>query len=61
MSDAKAEVRKILDEGKHSIDEMHRKLEAVAGANKEKLSQAVAKLKAAHETFEDDAQECVVH
>jgi hypothetical protein len=61
VSDVKAEVSKIIAEHRHTVDELHQKLAAIAGVDKERLSRAVAKLKSAHATFEDDAQEFVVH
>ncbi|HYL27735.1 MAG TPA: hypothetical protein VEW74_07855 [Candidatus Nitrosotalea sp.] len=50
-----------MERHRHEIDELHDKLSAMAHCDKAKLSKAVEKLKAAHATFEDDAQECVVH
>ena len=38
---------------------LHRKLAAMPAANKERLAQAVEKLKAAHQAFHDDAQACI--
>lgn len=61
MADAKSEVSKVLHESRNAIEEAHRKLSAMAEVDKEKLSHAVAKLKSAHSTFEDDAQEFVTH
>ena len=61
MADVKSEVSKILQDQRNAIDEAHRKLSAMAEVDKEKLSHAVAKLKSAHATFEDDAQEFVTH
>lgn len=59
MTDAKSEFHKALEAHGHSIDELHRKLAAMPGADKERLANAVAKLKAAHQAFHDDAQACV--
>lgn len=50
-----------MEEHKHEIDELHHKLAAIPGVSKERLSIAVEKLKTAHMTFEDDAQEFVTH
>jgi len=61
MTDAKAEVSKILHESRNAIEEAHRKLSSVAGVDKERLSRAMEKFKSAHRTFEDDAQEMVTH
>lgn len=59
--DVKSEVSKLMQEHERQIDELHTKLAAADGADKERLEAAVTKLKAAHEEFEDDAQEFVVH
>lgn len=59
MSDAKTEVSKLLQEQGHKIEELHHKLAAIAGCDKEKLARAVEKYKAAHNAFHDDAQACV--
>lgn len=61
MSDVKADISKIIEEHRHTVDELHQKLAAIAGVDKERLSRAVAKLKSAHAAFSDDAQEFVVH
>jgi hypothetical protein len=61
VADVKAEVSKLMEEHKRQIDELHRKLAAMPGVNKERLSIAVEKLKTAHMQFEDDAQELVIH
>jgi hypothetical protein len=42
-----------------SIDELHRKLAATPGADKERLQKAVDKYKAAHKQFHDDALGCM--
>jgi hypothetical protein len=55
MSDVKSEATSLLAAQKRSIDDLHQKLAAMAGANKERLAYAVDKLKAAHQVFEDDA------
>jgi hypothetical protein len=61
MADAKSEVSKVLHESRSAIEEAHRKLSAIAGVDKDRLSHAIEKLKHAHRSFEDDAQEFVVH
>ena len=61
MADAKSEVSKVLHESRNALEEAHRKLSAIAGVDKERLSHAFAKLKSAHTTFEDDAQEMITH
>lgn len=48
-----------LDEHARSIDELHEKLAAMPGVDKDRLKHAVAKLKAAHQTFRDDALGCM--
>ncbi|MBV8345327.1 MAG: hypothetical protein JO190_10090 [Candidatus Eremiobacteraeota bacterium] len=48
-----------LEAHRKSIDELHQKLAAVAGCDKERLASAVAKFKAAHQTFHDDALACI--
>ncbi len=53
------EAKRHLDALGKSIDDLHHKLAALPGANKEKLQHAVAKLKAAHKAFHDDALECM--
>jgi hypothetical protein len=59
MSDAKADAAAALNAHARSIDELHAKLAALPGANKERLAHAVAKLKAAQQAFHDDALACV--
>ena len=59
MSDAKSDAREALETHGRAIDELHHKLAAIAGCDKDRLSQAVAKYKAAHQAFHDDALECV--
>jgi hypothetical protein len=61
MTDLKEEVSGLLHAHAHAIDDLHRKLAAVAGCDKQRLEKAVAKYKAAHAAFEDDAQGCVIH
>jgi predicted translin family RNA/ssDNA-binding protein len=61
MADARAEVSKIVHESRNAIEEAHRKLSAMAEVDKQRLSHAVEKLKSAHKSFEDDAQEFVTH
>jgi hypothetical protein len=59
MSDAKSEVSKLLEEHGRKIDELRDKLASVHRCDKDKLSRAVEKYKAAHKTFHDDALACV--
>ena len=61
MSDAKSDATTALDAHGRSIDELHRKLAALPGCDKERLAGAVNKYKAAHQTFHDDALACVDH
>ena len=61
MSDLKSEVHDVMERHRHDLDGLHRNLSAMAATDQEKLSRAVEKLKSAHKTFEDDAQECVIH
>lgn len=61
MADLKAEVSKLMENHKREIDELHSKFAAMPGVNRERLTQAVVKLKTAHETFEEDAQDMVIH
>ena len=61
MSDAKAEVSKALSESRRRLDDLHHRLSAMADTDKEKVKSAVDRFKAAHNKFEDDAQEFVVH
>jgi len=48
-----------LDAHAQSIEELHRKLAAAAGANQARLKGAVEKYKAAFVQFRDDALECM--
>ena len=59
MSDAKSEAAKAVEEHGRAIDELHHKLAAIAGCDKDRLARAVEKYKAAHQAFHDDAQACV--
>ncbi|HLX26475.1 MAG TPA: hypothetical protein VKR05_05735 [Candidatus Cybelea sp.] len=59
MADAKSEVSHAVEEHGRAIDALHQKLSSIAGCDKAKLAAAVAKLKAAHKTFADDAQACI--
>jgi hypothetical protein len=59
MSDAKGEATRALENHGRSIDELHHKLEATPGCDKDRLARAVGKYKAAHQTFHDDALGCV--
>jgi hypothetical protein len=59
MSDAKADAAAALEAHKQSIDDLHKTLMAMPGCDKVRLSQAVAKYKAAAQAFHDDALGCV--
>jgi hypothetical protein len=59
MSDAKADARSALDAHARSIDALHDKLAALPGCDRPRLASAVAKYKAAQQTFHDDALGCV--
>lgn len=61
MADSKSEVSKVLHESRNAIEETHRKLSAIAGIDKDRLSHAIEKFKSAHRTFEDDAEGFVIH
>jgi hypothetical protein len=53
------DTKQALDDHARSIDELHQKLAATPGADKERLKEAVGKYKAAHKQFEDDALGCM--
>jgi hypothetical protein len=59
MSDPKEDVRNALEAHGRSIDDLHRKLAATPGCDKQRLATAVEKYKAAHQSFTDDALGCV--
>jgi hypothetical protein len=48
-----------LEAHERSIDDLHRKLAALPGADKDRLEKAVHKYKAAHKEFRDDALGCM--
>jgi hypothetical protein len=50
--------RHLAEHGK-TIDELHHKLAAISGTNKEKLKGAVDKLKHSYAQFTEDAKECM--
>ena len=58
--DNKSQVTALLQAHRSSIDDLHQKLAAVPGVQKEQLAKAVVKYKAAVAVFEDDAQDSVV-
>jgi hypothetical protein len=58
-SPAQDQAARHVDAHGQSIDELHRKLTAIAGADKDRLQKAVDKLKAAHKQFRDDALGCM--
>lgn len=53
------DAKQALNDQARSIDDLHQKLAAVPGADKERLKEAVGKYKAAHKQFEDDALACM--
>ena len=55
----KEELSQRINEHAKQIDELHKKLAAAAGVDKEKLQKAVDKFKAAHKQFHDDALGCM--
>jgi hypothetical protein len=59
MPDAKSEAAGALDAHGRSIDDLHRKLAGLPGCDQDRLTSAVNKYKAAHQTFHDDALACV--
>ncbi len=59
MPDPKSEAKAAIDSHGRSIDELHRKIAALPGCDKERLATAVNKYKAAHQVFHDDALGCV--
>jgi hypothetical protein len=59
MSSAREEARAHLDAHGRAIDELHHKLAAAPGVDKERLSKAFEKYKAAHAVMADDALGCM--
>lgn len=59
MSEAKTDAAAALEAHGKSIDQLHQRLAAMPGCDKERLTQAVSKYKAAHQAFHDDALGCV--
>ena len=59
MSDVKSDAASALAAHARTIDELHHKLAALAGCDKDRLARAVDKYKAAHQTFHDDALACI--
>jgi hypothetical protein len=59
MSDAKADAAAALAAHGQALDALHQRLAAMPGADKERLAHAVAKFKAAHQVFVDDALICI--
>ena len=55
----KEDARRALEAHGHAIDELHQKLAATAGVDKERLAKAVGALKQAHQRFTDDALGCM--
>lgn len=60
VSNLKGQVTAALAAQAGAIDELHKKLASLPGCDQSRLAQAVAKYKAAHEQFADDAQACVM-
>jgi SOS response regulatory protein OraA/RecX len=56
MSDAKADALRAVEDHGRSIDELHRKLAALPGCDKDRVAKAIEKVKAAHQVFVEDAQ-----
>ncbi len=59
MSDVKSDAASALDAHGRTIDQLHAKLAAMPGCDKDRLNQAVRKYKAAHQAFHDDALACI--
>jgi hypothetical protein len=53
------DAKQALDDHARSIEDLHKKLAATPGADKERLNEVVAKYKVAHKQFEDDALGCM--
>ncbi|MGA8574085.1 MAG: hypothetical protein WB609_00155 [Candidatus Cybelea sp.] len=61
MSDSKTQAAEAIRAHAAAIDQLHAKLAALPGCDTARLTIVVRKYKSAHEEFEDDALECVVH
>jgi hypothetical protein len=61
MSDSNSEAAAVLRAHAQTIDDLHAKLAAIPGCDTERLAVAVQTYKNAHQDFEDDALECVIH
>jgi hypothetical protein len=59
MSDVKSDAKGALDAHGRAIDELHHRLAAMPGCDKDRLAKAVEKYKGAHQAFADDAQACI--
>ena len=59
MTDPKATATEVLAEHEREIDELHKKLAALPGCDKQSLAAAIESYKSAHKTFQDDALGCV--
>ena len=59
MSASRDQAAHTIDAHGHAIDELHRKIAALEGADKERLQAAVDKYKAAHQQFRSDALGCM--
>ncbi len=59
MASAREQASADLDAHGRSIDDLHHKLAAHPGVDKERLQKAVGKYKSAHQAFRDDALGCM--
>jgi hypothetical protein len=59
MASAREQAAADLDAHGRAIDQLHHKLAAQPGVDKERLQKAVGKYKAAHQAFCDDALGCM--
>ncbi len=59
VNSSKDEAAQTLDAHARSIDALHQKLSATPGVDRDRLSKAVEKYKAATQTFHDDALGCM--
>ena len=54
-----SQAARLLDTHAQSMEELHRKLAGTPGTDTAKLEKAFQKYKKAHQTFHDDALECM--
>jgi hypothetical protein len=59
MTTSTHDVKASLDEHAKAIDALHHKLAAMPGVAKDRLKDAVDRYKQAHQTFCDDALQCM--